>query len=106
MVLHDDDVCIGMCGILRRETLPGPDLGYALLPEYTGAGLAEEATCAALEHARDVLHFPEMLAIVQPDNLASIKLLNKLGFARADDLTPLSADGLALLGFRVELGAQ
>ena len=63
VVLHDGDICVGMCGILQRETLPGPDLGYAFLPEFTGIGLAEEATRATLKHARDTLHFSEMLAI-------------------------------------------
>lgn len=103
VVLHDGGICVGMCGIVRRDTLPGPDLGYAFLPEYTGAGLAEEATRAALEHARDALHFSEMLAIVQPDNAASIKLLNKLGFVESATLQPLSADGSRLLGFELKL---
>lgn len=103
VVLHDGNVCVGMCGVLRRETLSGPDLGYAFLPEFTGAGLAEEAARAVLEYARDVFQFPEMLAIVRPDNVASIKLLYKLGFARALDLKPLSADGSELLGFRLAL---
>lgn len=103
VVLNDGNICIGMCGIVRRDTLPGPDLGYAFLPEYTGAGLAEEATRAALKHARDALHFSEMLAIVQPDNAASIKLLHKLGFIESDTLQPLSADGSQLLGFGLRL---
>ena len=103
VVSHDGNICVGMCGILRRDTLPGPDLGYAFLPEFTGAGLAEEAARAVLEHARDEFQFPEMLAIVQPDNVASIKLLYKLCFARAPDLKPLSADGSELLGFRLAL---
>ena len=103
VVLRERGICVGMCGILRRETLPGPDLGYAFLPEFTGSGLAEEATRAILENARDVLKMPEMLAIVQPDNVASIKLLVKLGFAHAQDLQPLSADGSELLGFRLAL---
>lgn len=104
VVLRERNICVGMCGILRRETLPGPDLGYAFLPEFTGLGLAEEATRAILEDARDVLKMPEMLAIVQPDNVASIKLLMKLGFTHPQDLHPLSADGSALLGFRLALG--
>jgi len=102
VVLHEGDICIGMCGIVRRDTLPGPDLGYAFLPEYTGAGLAEEATRAALKHARDALHFSEMLAIVQPDNAASIRLLHKLGFVESDTLQSLSADGSQLLGFELK----
>lgn len=103
VVLRERNVCVGMCGVLQRETLVGPDLGYAFLPEFTGLGLAEEATRAALKHAHDVLRMPEMLAIVQPDNLASIKLLHKLGFARTQDWNPLSADGSELLGFRLAL---
>lgn len=101
VVLRAGNVCVGMCGVLQRETLAGPDLGYAFLPEFTGLGLAEEATRATLKHARDVLQMPEMLAIVQPDNLASIKLLHKLGFARTQDWQPPSADGIALLGFKL-----
>jgi ribosomal-protein-alanine N-acetyltransferase len=100
---NEFDLCVGMCGILQRDNLPGPDLGYALLPEFTGLGLAEEAARAALEHARDLLQMPEMLATVRPDNVASIKLLHKLGFARAQDLQPLSVDGSVLLGFRLAL---
>lgn len=103
VVLNDGNICIGMCGIVRRETLPGPDLGYAFLPEFTRAGFAEEATRAALSHARDALHFSEMFAIVQPDNAASIKLLRKLGFVESDSLQPRSADGLLLLGFGLML---
>jgi RimJ/RimL family protein N-acetyltransferase len=99
-VVPGQNRCVGMCGILQRDYLPGPDLGYAFLPEFTGLGLAEEAARAALKHARDALQMPEMLAIVQRDNLPSIKLLHKLGFARAQDLQPLSADGSELLGFR------
>ena len=103
VVLRERNICVGMCGVLRRDTLPGPDLGYAFLPEFTGSGLAEEATRAILKDACDMLKFPKMLAIVQPDNVASIKLLKKLGFAHALDFQPLSADGSELLGFRLEL---
>ena len=99
VIVRDSNICIGMCGILRRETLRGPDLGYALLPEFTGSGLAEEAARAACTHAREVLQFPELLAIVQPDNLASIKLLLKLGFRVSETLKPASADNSELLGF-------
>ncbi len=102
VVLRDGNICIGMCGIVRRDTLPGPDLGYAFLPEYTGAGLAQEATRAALKHARDALHFSEILAIVQPDNAASIKLLRKLGFIESETIQPLSADGSRLLGYELK----
>lgn len=73
---------IGMCGILKRPDLELPDLGFAFLPEYHGLGYASEAAAATLSFARDVLHLPQLCAIVQPDNARSIALLKKNGFAR------------------------
>ena len=81
--------CIGMCGVLKRETLPEPDLGYAFLPDYRAHGYALEAARAVLSHAGRSLHLQSVLAIVQPDNAASISLLDKLGFTfqqQTDDL--------------------
>jgi RimJ/RimL family protein N-acetyltransferase len=70
----------GICGILRRETLDEPDLGFAFLPAFRGRGFALEAAEAALEDARDRLRLPRVLAIASPDNHRSIALLTKLGF--------------------------
>jgi RimJ/RimL family protein N-acetyltransferase len=72
---------IGNCGLVRREGLEGPDLGYALLPEFCGQGYAQEAAQAVLADARDRLGLEQVLAIVNPDNTPSIRLLQKLGFA-------------------------
>src|ERR1700741_2419628 len=46
---------IGVCGLVRREFLPGPDLGFALLPEFVGRGYATEAAHAGLRHAQHTL---------------------------------------------------
>ena len=78
--LKDRKVPIGMCGVLKRESLPDPDLGFAFLPEYWGKGYAFEAASAALDQARDSFKLARILAITNPDNDASIKLLAKLGF--------------------------
>jgi len=78
--LKDRKVPIGMCGVLKRESLPDPDLGFAFLPEYWGKGYAFEAASAALDQARDFFKLARILAITNPDNDASIKLLAKLGF--------------------------
>jgi [ribosomal protein S5]-alanine N-acetyltransferase len=94
-----DNVCIGMCGVLKRDSLPAPDLGYAFLPEYRGQGYAEEATRATLTHAREVLKMPLMLAIVQADNPSSIRLLQALGFG-------FESEDSELQRFRLELGVQ
>ena len=74
-----DHVAIGMCGLIKRATMPGPDIGYALLPAYCGQGQAWEASSAVLRHARDVLALPAVYGLVSPQNQPSIKLINKLG---------------------------
>ncbi len=77
---RDTGVLIGNCGLVRREGLDGPDLGYALLPEHAGQGFAYEAARAVIADAANRLALGRLHAIVNPDNLASIALLQKLGF--------------------------
>lgn len=74
------DIVIGTCGLIKRDNLSEVDLGYALLPEYFGKGYAEEATLACIQLAKTKFHLPRLLAIVNPDNSASRKLLEKIGF--------------------------
>ncbi len=71
---------VGLCGLIKRDTLPEIDLGYAFLPQQRGGGLAHEAAAATLRYAHDVLHLRRVLAIVSPGNVRSIALLEKLGF--------------------------
>jgi RimJ/RimL family protein N-acetyltransferase len=82
---------IGICGVLRRDTLPDPDLGFSLLPEYWSQGYAYEAAEAVMRHARHVLHLGRVLAITTTDNEPSMRLLGKLGF-RFDRLVKLGND--------------
>lgn len=71
---------IGMCGLLKRENLPYPDLGFAFLPEYHGKGYAREIADATLTYASKELGLSSVSAIVLPANDRSIRLLEKLGF--------------------------
>lgn len=80
LVMLNDHTPIGMCGLLKRDTLPALDLGFAFLPNYSGKGYAYEAAQAAISYARQELKEAELLAITDPDNLSSIRLLEKLGF--------------------------
>lgn len=73
------DAPIGMCGILKRETLDHPDIGFALLPEFYGQGYAYEAAAATLAYAKDELNLSKIAAITVPGNVRSIKLLEKIG---------------------------
>lgn len=69
----------GMCGLIRRDTLPHPDIGFAFSPRCWGRGYAHEAAAAVMEHGRAELGLSPILAIVNPDNERSIALLGKLG---------------------------
>jgi RimJ/RimL family protein N-acetyltransferase len=80
LVLKQTGDWIGFCGLLKRDSLPTPDLGYALLDEFTGNGYAREATQAVVEHASSELKLRSLCAIVAPENLRSVKLLTEIGF--------------------------
>lgn len=69
----------GMCGLVRRDALPGPDLGYAFLPDFRGQGLARESAALALAFGFGTLALPRILAIVTETNTASRRLLEFLG---------------------------
>ena len=74
-----DGASIGMCGLLKRDNLPDVDLGYAYLPEYWGHGLAFEAASATLQHAARKFGLRRVIAVVSPENTASIRVLEKVG---------------------------
>lgn len=78
--LADDDTPVGLCGLLRRDWLPDPDLGYAFLPAFRGRGYALEAARATLDWGWRERGAQRVLAIVSPGNAASIALLQRLGF--------------------------
>ncbi len=71
---------IGVCGFVRRETLPGPDIGFAFLPEFEGKGFGLESAQAVMRYGQETLGFTEVFAITSLDNTASGRLLEKLGF--------------------------
>ncbi|MGE0582346.1 MAG: GNAT family N-acetyltransferase [Steroidobacteraceae bacterium] len=76
---REDGTPIGMCGLLKRDTLDDVDIGFAYLPAYWGQGYAYEAAAAVMDHGRRVLGIPRIVAIVSPDNAGSIRLLEKIG---------------------------
>jgi RimJ/RimL family protein N-acetyltransferase len=77
--LGSDGTPVGMSGLIKREELPFPDLGYAFLPEHQGRGYASEAGRAALDFGFGAKGLARILAIVRPGNDASMRVLEKLG---------------------------
>jgi ribosomal-protein-alanine N-acetyltransferase len=87
---RDEPSPIGMCGLIRRPTLDDVDLGFAFLPAFRGQGYAAEAAAASLDVAKNRFALQRVVGIVSPDNVASIRLLEKLGmrYERTLELTP------------------
>lgn len=82
--LTDSNKCIGLCGLLQRDYLNIPDLGYAILPEYYGNGFTYNACRQVLQDAKEKLELKKIAAITSLDNQASIALLYKLNFTIKD----------------------
>lgn len=88
---------MGMCGLIRRDTLPDVDIGFAFLPAHRGQGQAREAAEAVLRWAR-ALGLARVVAIVTPTNEPSLRLLRRLGFADEGD-TMHNGETLRLLAW-------
>jgi RimJ/RimL family protein N-acetyltransferase len=86
----EDGAAIGMCGLIKRETLPDVDIGYAYLPEYGGKGYATEAAAGVLAYAPGI-GIRRLLAITSPGNAASNAVLKKIGM-RFDEIVYLTPE--------------
>ena len=80
-ILHDQDGrFVGDCGLTwqRVDGTERLELGYHLLPEHQGQGLATEAARASRELAH-TLGAHEVIAIIRPENLPSQRVAERVG---------------------------
>ena len=101
VALKETNEPIGMCGLIRRETLEDVDIGYALLPRFWSKGYAIEAAQATRDYAKDVVGLKRLVAIVDPVNEGSIRVLEKLGL-HYEKMVRLSADDIDLKLFAID----
>ncbi len=80
LVKKSDGSLLGTCGLFDREGLEGIDIGFALLPEFEGEGYGFEAAYRIKAAAFEDFGINELQAITSKENIASQKLLKKLGF--------------------------
>ncbi|MCH9694435.1 MAG: GNAT family N-acetyltransferase [Gammaproteobacteria bacterium] len=104
MSLKSDGAMVGICGLFRRENLDDPDIGFAVLPDYCGKGLASEASFAVLDYASKSLQLDKLLAIVSPENAASIGLIEKLGM-RFDRMITMPGETEAICLYDMSISA-
>jgi RimJ/RimL family protein N-acetyltransferase len=79
VVLKSSRQVIGFAGLKYLDDLQGVDIGYRLLHEHWGKGLATEASRPAIRYGFETLHLNEIIGLVDPANCASVHVLKKLG---------------------------
>ncbi|MCY7345071.1 MAG: GNAT family N-acetyltransferase [Pyrinomonadaceae bacterium] len=78
--LKETNAAMGICGFVKRDSLPDADIGFAFLPQFEKRGYAHESAAAAMKFGADGLKLSRVLAITSQNNLSSHKLLEKIGF--------------------------
>lgn len=89
---------IGMCGLLKRDYLEHPDIGFAFLPQFMGQGYAYEVARKTVDFGFTELGIQKILGITLPTNAASIKLLERLGLSLEGQVLNETGEELLLYG--------
>jgi RimJ/RimL family protein N-acetyltransferase len=101
VVLKETNESIGMCGLIKREGLDDVDIGYAFLPRFWSKGYAVESALATKEYAKDVIGLKRLVAITDPANEGSIRVLEKIRL-RFEKMVKLSDDDIELKLFAID----
>jgi len=102
VLLKETNESIGICGLIKRDGLDDVDIGYAFRPKFWSRGYAVESALAAKSYAKDVIGLKRIVAITDPANRDSIRVLEKIGLT-FEKMIRLSADDIELKLFAVEL---
>jgi RimJ/RimL family protein N-acetyltransferase len=95
VLLKESGESIGMCGLIKREELEDVDIGYAFLPEFWSRGYAVESALAVKVYARNVVGLKRLVAITDPENQGSIRVLEKIGL-KFEKMVRLAEDDIEL----------
>lgn len=95
-----DERVIGFAGLKYLRYYDTTDIGFRFLPEYWNQGLATEASIALLQYGFDYLKLMEIVGIAHPDNVASCKVLQKVGL-QFDKTEDYEGDGGSYNWYRI-----
>jgi RimJ/RimL family protein N-acetyltransferase len=101
VILKETNESVGMCGLIKRDGLDDVDIGYSFLPKFWSKGYAVESALAVKEYAKNVIGLKRIVAITDPANEGSIRVLEKIGL-RFEKMVQLSADDIELKLFAVD----
>lgn len=101
--LKETGTPVGICGFVKRDSLPDADIGFAFLPQFERKGYALESADTVMKYGREKLNLERVLAITSQDNENSGRLLEKLGF-KFERLIKLPHDAEELKLFSSDAG--
>ena len=90
--LRGSEDLVGFCGFVRLERMDELELAYELVPELWGRGLATEAARACVRYAFEEAGLRRVLAGADPPNVASLRVLEKLGMKPVGNINPLAPE--------------
>lgn len=85
----------GLCGLVKRDGLDDVDIGYAFFSRYWSKGYATEAALAVKEYAKVTVGLKRLVAITDPANQGSVRVLEKIGL-KFEKMIRLSKDDIEL----------
>jgi RimJ/RimL family protein N-acetyltransferase len=89
--LKESGAPIGICGLIKRDSLEDVDIGFAFLPKFWAKGYAYESAAAVMAYGKSAFDLNRIVAITMPDNHSSTRVLEKLGF-RFEQMVRFSVD--------------
>lgn len=98
VVTKESNEAIGMCGLVKRDSLDDIDIGFAFMPNSIGKGYGYEAASATLDYAQNILKLGRIVAIVDPQNASSIALIKKIGL-KYEKMVQISTNDIELMLF-------
>ena len=98
VVLKETGEPIGICGLIKRDTLQDVDIGYAFLPKFWSKGYAVESALGVLEYGLKVKKLKRVVAITLEENKGSVRVLERIGL-KFEKMAKLAGDDEELMLF-------
>ncbi len=98
--LRETGESIGICGLIKRDTLDDVDIGYAFLPRFWSKGYGVESALAVLEYGLKVKGLKRIVAITLEENKGSVRVLEKIGL-KFERMIKLEGDNEELMLFAI-----
>lgn len=97
VILNSTNEFIGWCGIKYTEEKDEHDLGFRFFRKYWGEGYASESAAACVDYAYNLLNINKLYGRAMKDNIASIRVLEKIGMKYSYDFKFDNTDGVVYI---------